>query len=61
MNDTANKRGDFLIELVNRTYKGRTVGNRFGVTKRPIGKTSLLAVFDTREDAAAFIDRALVG
>lgn len=44
------------IELANKIRGGRTVGNEYVVTRRDEGKSGIIAKFDTREQAQAFID-----
>lgn len=46
----------YQIELANKIRNGRTVGNLYVVTRRPIGMTAILATFNTREEAQAWID-----
>ena len=43
------------IELANRIRHGRAVGNEYVVTNRDEGNSMIIARFDTREDAAAYI------
>jgi hypothetical protein len=46
----------YQIELANKIRNGRSVGNLYVVTRRPIGKTAILASFGTREEAQAWVD-----
>lgn len=46
----------YQIELANKIVKGRAVGNLYVVTRRPIGMSGIIAKFDTREEAQAWID-----
>jgi hypothetical protein len=47
---------NYQIELANRIVNGRAVGNLYVVTQRPIGKTTILASFNSREQAEAWIN-----
>ena len=47
----------FQIELANKVWRGRAIGSEYVVTRRPDGLTGILARFDTREDAEAWIRR----
>lgn len=45
------------IELANRIAHGRAVGDEWVVTRRPIGRTCIIARFETRQEAQEFIDK----
>jgi hypothetical protein len=45
----------FQTELANKIQGGRAVGNLHVVTQRPIGRTGILASFDSPEEAREFI------
>jgi hypothetical protein len=47
----------YQIELANKVRRGRAVGNEYVVTRRPEGMTTILARFDSHEEAQAWIDR----
>jgi len=47
----------YTVELANKTEHGRVVGNLYVVTQRPIGNSAIVAEFDTREEAQAWINR----
>jgi hypothetical protein len=46
---------EYQIELANKVRHGRAVGNRYVVTRRPSGHSGVVAEFDTREEAEAWI------
>lgn len=43
------------IELANKIRNGRTISNLYAVTRRDEGKSGVLAAFETRAEAEAFI------
>jgi hypothetical protein len=45
----------YQIEIANKIRNGRAVGTDYVVTRRPDGFTSILARFNTRDEAAAWI------
>lgn len=45
----------YQIELINKIERGRVIGNSYAVTRRPIGQTTILVSFDTREQAEEWI------
>lgn len=45
----------YQIEIANKIRNGRAVGTEYVVTMRPIGRSGIVARFDTREEAAAWI------
>ncbi len=45
----------YQIETANEIRNGRAVGNLYVVTQRPIGKTAILASFNTRPEAEEWI------
>ena len=48
----------YQIELANKVRNGRVVGNTYVVTQRPIGKSGIVASFDTRDEAEDWIIQA---
>lgn len=49
------RKSSYQIELANKIRGGRAVGNEYVVTQRPIGKTMILARFDSRKEAERWI------
>lgn len=49
----------YQIELANKFRKGcdHAIGNLYVVTRRPIGLSAIIATFETRDQAAAWIAR----
>lgn len=43
--------GKYQIELANKIVGGRCVGNQWVVTRRPMHNTTIVARFETREEA----------
>ncbi len=48
----------YQLELANKIRNGRAAGNLYVVTRRPIGRTGIVAQFNTREEAEAWIVQA---
>ena len=48
----------FSRELANKCRAGRAVGNLYVVTQRPIGRTGIIASFESKEEREEFIAAA---
>lgn len=45
----------YMIELANKSAKGRAVGNEWVVTQRPLGRSGILARFAFLDEAKKWI------